>query len=102
MLDRKKEVGIVIGSQVGSGNVEIVVKEGETMIVRAEIVIGIMNGGIVTGNLITPALTSQEAVGGHAHDQKSVLETMIVRGTCSSIWYLTIPRLFCLLSCILP
>ena len=84
-IDRKNGVRIV--SQVGTVIVVTVVIEGETMIVGAEIVIGIMIEIVdtietVRETMIAPAPMNQD-VGGPAQDLESVLETMIVIGTCS-------------------
>lgn len=64
----------------------IVVNEGETMIVGAEIVIGIMIEIVdmiatVTETQTAPAPMTQEVVGGHALDPESDLEIMIDIGT---------------------
>ncbi|KHN29257.1 Putative RNA-binding protein Luc7-like 1 [Glycine soja] len=80
--DQKNGVGIETGSLVGTVNLVIVVNEGETMIVGAEIMIDIM---IEIGDMIetvietqtAPAPMTQEVVGGHALDPESDLEIMI-------------------------
>lgn len=85
-IDQKNGVGIETGSLVGTVNLVIVVNEGETMIVGAEIVIGIMIEIVdmiatVTETQTAPAPMTQEVVGGHALDPESDLEIMIDIGT---------------------
>lgn len=86
------------GSQVRTVNVARAMKEDETMIVGAGIVIGTMietvdmtETGIETW-IAAPMI--QEVVGGHAHVLESDLEIMIVIGTSSLVSLDYLPDFF--------
>ncbi|KAF5944146.1 hypothetical protein HYC85_018223 [Camellia sinensis] len=83
--DQKSEAESMIGKRAGIETMEIAVKRGGTMIVGAEIVIGIMIVimGMIESEIekeIGPATMIQGVVGGHVHGQENVPGTMIATG----------------------
>ncbi|THG13430.1 hypothetical protein TEA_020967 [Camellia sinensis var. sinensis] len=82
---QKSEAESMIGKRAGIETMEIAVKRGGTMIVGAEIVIGIMIVimGMIESEIekeIGPATMIQGVVGGHVHGQENVPGTMIATG----------------------